>query len=80
MYFSYAEMGCTHSFNDNNNFALCVGANLNKGFYMGNQSRFNVMYSTAFKFGSFRLLVSASYVLNPYKNKSYFTMLLYFGL
>ena len=50
-----------------------------------NQSGFNVVninakYSTAFKFGNFKLPISASYVLNPYNNKSYFTMSLYFGL
>lgn len=85
MYSSYAEVGYTHSFNDDNKIALCVGANLNKGFYTNNESGFNVVninakYSTAFKFGSYKLPVSASYVLNPYMNKSYFTMSLYFGL
>ena len=85
MYSSYAEVGYTHSFTDDNNISLCVGANLNKGFYTNNESGFNVVnvnakYSTAFKFGSFKLPVSASYVLNPYKNKSYFTMSLYFGI
>lgn len=85
MYSSYAEVGYTYSFNDNNSMALCVGANLNKGFYTEYQSGFNVVninakYSTAFKFGSFRLPVSASYILNPYKNKSFFTLSLYFGI
>lgn len=85
MYSSYAEVGYTYSFNDNNSLALCVGANLNKGFYTDCQSGFNVVninakYSTAFKFGSFRLPVSASYILNPYKNKSFFTLSLYFGI
>ena len=85
MYSSYAEVGYTHSFTDDNNISLCVGANLNKGFYTNNESGFSVVnvnakYSTAFKFGSFKLPVSASYVLNPYKNKSFFTMSLYFGI
>ena len=85
MYSSYAEVGYTHSFTEDNNIALCVGANLNKGFYTNNESGFNVVninakYSTAFKFGNFKLPVSASYVLNPYNNKSYFTMSFYFGL
>lgn len=85
MYSSYAEVGYTHSFADDNNISLCVGANLNKGFYTNNESGFNVVnvnakYSTAFKFGSFKLPVSASYVLNPYRNKSFFTMSLYFGI
>lgn len=85
MYSSYAELGYTYSFNDNNSMSLCVGANLNKGFYTDNQSGFSVVnvnakYSTAFKFGKFRLPLSASYVLNPYKNKSFFTMSIYFGI
>lgn len=85
MYSSYAEVGYTYSFNDNKSLALCVGANLNKGFYTDCQSGFNVVnisakYNTAFKFGSFRLPVSASYILNPYKNKSFFTLSLYFGI
>lgn len=85
MYSSYAEVGYSHSFTDDNNISLCVGANLNKGFYTDNEGGFSVVnvnakYSTAFKFGSFRLPVSASYVLNPYRNKSFFTMSLYFGI
>ena len=85
MYSAYAEVGYTHSFNDNNSMSLCVGANLNKSFYTDYQSGFNVVninakYSTAFKFGKFRLPVSASYILNPYKNKSFLTMSLYFGI
>ena len=36
MYSSYAEVGYTHSFTEDNNIALCVGANLNKGFYTNN--------------------------------------------
>lgn len=85
MYSAYAEVGYTHSFNDNNSMSLCVGANLNKSFYTEYQSGFNVVninakYSTAFKFGKFHLPVSAGYILNSYKNKSFFTMSLYFGI
>lgn len=85
MYSAYAEVGYTHSFNDNNSLSLCVGANLNKSFYTEYQSGFNVVninakYRTAFKFGKFHLPVSAGYILNPYKNKSFFTMSLYFGI
>lgn len=85
MYSSYTEVGYTHSFNDNNSLSLCVGANLNKGFYTDNEKGFSVVnvnakYNTAFKFGNYRLPVSASYVLNPYKNKSYFTMSFYIGI
>lgn len=85
MYSAYAEVGYIHSFNDNNSLSLCLGANLNKSFYTEYQSGFNVVninakYSTAFKFGKFHLPVSAGYILNPYKNKSFFTMSLYFGI
>ena len=85
MYSSYAEVGYTHTFKADNSIALCIGANLNKSFYTDYESKFNVVninakYSTAFKLGSYKLPVSASYVLNPYKNKSYFTMSLYFGI
>lgn len=85
MYSSYAEIGYMHRFNDDNTLAICVGANLNRGFYTNNQSGFNVVnmnvkYSTAFVFGKFRFPVSASYILNPYKNKSFFSMSLYFGI
>ena len=85
MYSAYAEVGYTHWFNDNNSMSLCVGANLNKSFYTEYQSGFNVVninakYRTAFKFGKFHLPVSAGYILNPYKNKSFFTMSLYFGI
>ena len=85
MYSAYAEVGYTHSFNENNSMSLCVGANLNKSFYTEYQSGFNVVninakYRTAFKFGKFHLPVSAGYILNPYKNKSFFTMSLYFGI
>ena len=76
---------CIPLITDSNQISLSVGANLNKGFYTNYQRGFNVVnvnvkYSTSFKIASFKLPVSASYVLNPYKNKSYFTMSLYFGL
>ena len=85
MYSSYAEIGYKHSFTEDNKISVCVGANLNKGFYTNYESGFNVVnlnakYETAFKFGSYKLPVSASYILNPYINKSYFTMSLYCGL
>lgn len=83
-YSSYAEIGYSHSFNDNNVACLAVGAALNKGFYTDYEHGFNVVnitakYATSFKFGKFRLPVSASYVLNPYRNKSYVTLSIYFN-
>lgn len=84
-YSSYAEVGYIHKFKEDNSLSLCIGANLNKGFYTDYRKGFNVVnvnvkYGTAFNFGSFKLPVSASYILNPYKNKSYFTMSFYLGI
>ncbi len=81
---SYAEVGYTHSFNDYNALSLALGANLNKGFYTDYEKNFNVVnialkYATNLTFGKFKLPVSASYILNPYKEKSYFTFSLYFN-
>lgn len=83
-YSSYAEIGYSYSFNDYNVASLAVGAALNKGFYTDYEHGFNVVnitakYATSFKFGKFRLPVSASYVLNPYRNKSYVTLSIYFN-
>lgn len=83
-YSSYAELGYKYSFNDNNAASLAVGAALNKGFYTDYDHGFNVVnitakYETSFKFGTYRLPVSASYVLNPYRNKSYVTLSIYFN-
>lgn len=81
---SYAEVGYSHSFNDNNDLSLVLGANLNKSFYTGYEKGFNVInitlkYATRLMFGKFKLPVSASYILNPYKEKSYITFSLYFN-
>jgi hypothetical protein len=83
-YSSYAELGYRHSFNDNSEASLALGAALNKGFYTDYEHGFNVVnitakYATSFKLGKFRLPVSASYVLNPYRNKSYVTLSIYFN-
>lgn len=83
-YSSYAEIGYSHSFNDNNVASLAVGAALNKGFYTDYEHGFNVVnitakYATSFKFGKYKLPVSASYILNPYCNKSYVTLSVYFN-
>lgn len=81
---SYAEFGYTYNFTENNNLSLAIGANLNKSFYTDYEKNFSVVnialkYATSFTFGKFRLPVSASYILNPYKEKSYFTFSLYFN-
>ena len=83
-YSSYAEIGYSYSFNDYNVASLAVGAALNKSFYTDYEHGFNVVnitakYATSFKFSKFRLPVSASYILNPYRNKSYVTLSIYFN-
>ncbi len=80
---SYAEVGYTHSFSGDNALSLAVGAALNKSFYTDYDKGFNVVnvslkYATSLTFGNFKLPVSASYILNPYKEKSYFTFSFYF--
>ncbi len=79
---SYAELGYAFEFDTDNSLSLIVGANLNKGFYTDYTHSFNVVnaavkYSTSFEIGNFKLPVSVSYILNPFKNKGYFTFSLY---
>ena len=81
---SYMEAGYTYAFNDKNALSLAVGTNLNKGFYTSYEKEFCVVnialkYVTSFTFGKFKLPISASYILNPYKEKSYLTFSLYFN-
>ncbi len=81
---SYAELGYTFNFNDNNGLSLSAGANLNKGFYTDYKYGFNVVnlcikYATSFKLGNFVLPVSASYIFNPFKGKGFFTFSIYFN-
>lgn len=81
---SYAELGYTFAFDESNALSFAVGANLNRGFYTDYEYGFNVVnasikYATAFKLGNFILPVSASYIFNPFKNKGYFTISLYFN-
>lgn len=81
---SYAEIGYAHKFNDAHTLSLALGANLNKGFYTDYEKGVNLVnitlkYETRFNFGKFNLPVSASYVLNPYKEKSFLTFSIYFA-
>lgn len=81
-YSSYVELGYVHNFTDDNAITVLAGANLNKSFYTNYEKGFNVCniavkYATALPFGKYKLPVSASYVLNPYMEKSYFTLSLY---
>ncbi len=75
---SYAELAYFYKFKDNNVLTLTLGSSLNKGFYTDYESGFNIVnvslkYETNFTLGSFQLPVSASYIVNPYREKSYFT-------
>ena len=83
-YSTYAELGYQYVFKNEDKLSLALGANLNKGFYTDYERGFNVVnimlkYESWFTFNKFRLPVSASYVLNPYRNKSYFTFSVYFS-
>lgn len=75
-YSSYAELGYSYTFRQNHTISLALGANLNKGFYTDYAHDFNLVnaclkYATSFRFGNVVLPVSASYILNPYKEKSF---------
>lgn len=75
---SYAELAYFYKFKDNNVLTLALGSCLNKGFYTDYKSGFNIVnvslkYETDLKLDSFHLPVSASYIVNPYREKSYFT-------
>lgn len=79
---SYAELAYFYKFKDNNVLTLTLGSSLNKGFYTDYESGFNIVnvsvkYETNFTLGSFHLPVSASYIVNPYREKSYFTFSLF---
>lgn len=83
-YSSYAEIGYKYTFHNDDQLSLALGANLNKSCYTDYESGFSVVnialkYETSFTFNKFKLPVSASYVLNPYRNKSYFTFSVYFS-
>ena len=83
-YSTYAELGYQYVFKNEDKLSLALGVNLNKGFYTDYEQGANVVnimlkYESWFTFNKFRLPVSASYVLNPYRNKSYFTFSVYFS-
>ena len=81
-YSSYAEVGYKFCFKNDNILSLCVGAALNKSFYTDYEKGFNIVnlglkYNTTLPLGKFNLPVSASYILNPYKKKSFVTFSIY---
>lgn len=83
-YSSYVELGYQHVFKNEDKLSLVLGANLNKGFYTDYEQGFNVVnatlkYESWLRFNTYKLPVSVSYVLNPNRNKSYFTFSVYFS-
>lgn len=83
-YSSYMEIGYNHYFDNKNILSVIAGANLNKGFYTNYNDRFNLVntmlkYTYNLTIKSFILPISASYIINPYKEKSFFTFSSYFN-
>lgn len=81
---SYIEAGYSHYFNDDNILSAVIGANLNRSFYTDYEDGFNVVnvmlkYIRNLKIRSFTLPVSAAYIINPYREKSYFTFSAFFN-
>lgn len=75
---SYAEIGAHYDFDDNNVLSLAIGAALNKSFYNDYMHGFSVCnielkYSHDFSFNKITIPISVSYIINPYREKSYVT-------
>jgi hypothetical protein len=73
---SYVEIGSHYDFDENNILSLAIGAALNKSFYNDYSSNFSVCnielkYSHDFSLSNFTIPVSVSYIINPYREKSY---------
>lgn len=81
-YSSYAELGYKFVFKGDNCLSFMMGAALNKSFYTDYEKGFNVVnigckYETSLKLGKFNLPISGSYIINPYKEKSFVTLSVY---
>lgn len=75
---SYAEIGGHYDFDDNNILSLAIGAALNKSFYNDYTHNFSVCniemkYSHDFSVKNISIPVSVSYIVNPYREKSFVT-------
>ena len=74
---TYAELGYHYDFSETNIFSVALGASLNKSLYNNLETGFSIVnialkYQTAIPTGkSFSIPVSAQYVINPQKEKSY---------
>ena len=73
---SYAEIGGHYDFDNNSTLSLAIGAALNKSFYNDYSHDFGVCnielkYSHIFLLNDITIPVSVSYIVNPYREKSY---------
>lgn len=73
---SYAEIGAHYNFDEDNILSLAVGATLNKSFYNDYAHNFSVCnielkYSHDFSINKITIPISVSYIINPYREKSY---------
>lgn len=82
---SYLELGTHYDFLENNSVSLAVGSALNKSFYNNFETGFSVVnialkytYNVQFK-NNWNLPLSASYVINPQKEKSFINFSASFG-
>lgn len=75
---SYAEIGGHYDFDDDNILSLAIGAALNKSFYNDYNHGFSICnielkYAHDFSFNKITVPLSVSYIVNPYKEKSFVT-------
>lgn len=75
---SYLEVGGHYDFDEENIISLAIGAALNKSFYNDYAHNFCVCnielkYAHTFAFKKITIPISASYIVNPLKEKSYVT-------
>lgn len=78
-YSSYLETGYSHDFGKNNEISATIGASVLKGMYTFYDQNFSVVniaakYTKTFEFEKISIPLSASYIINPYMEKSYLTV------
>lgn len=82
---SYAEIGSHYDFMNNSSVSLALGAALNESFYNNFETGFSIVnialkYTYALDLGKgFELPLSASYVINPQKEKAFINFSVSFG-
>ena len=75
---SYAEIGGHYDFDYDNILSLAIGAALNKSFYNDYAHQFSICnielkYAHIFSVKKIMIPVSVSYIINPYREKSFVT-------